>query len=175
MSECIIRRVEARDLPALLGIYNHYITKTPITFNLEPFTLEDYQRWYEKFSITGRYQCFVADVAGQAVGWACSSPFRPKDAYLTSIETSIYLHPDFVGQGMGSKLYDALFHALSFEDVHRIYGVVTMPNDASKALHLAHGFVQVGLTREVGRKFGRFWDVAWFERENVPQTVPVTG
>lgn len=169
MSACTIRRAEERDLPALLAIYNHYITKTAITFCLEPYTLADYQRWFEKFSITGRYQCFVADDAGVAVGWACSSPFRPKDAYLTSIETSIYLAPGYERQGLGTQLYAALFHALSFEDVHRIYGVVTMPNEASKALHLNNGFAQVGLTREVGRKFGRFWDVAWFERANDPR------
>ena len=74
--------------------------------------------------------------------------------------SSIYLAPDMTGQGLGRRLYAALFDALKGEDIHRIFGGITQPNEASVRLHRAFGFEPVGVYREVGRKFGRFWDVA---------------
>jgi hypothetical protein len=61
-------------------------------------------------------------------------------------------------------LYSALFESLSSEDIHRIVAGISQPNPASVALHLRFGFRQVGVFSSVGRKFDRYWDVAWFER-----------
>jgi phosphinothricin acetyltransferase len=160
----LIRPIEQPDLPALLAIYNHYIETTAITFDLEPKTLEQRQAWLDSFHPTGRQQCFVAVKEGVAIGWACSGKFREKAAYDTTVETSIYLAPGESGQGLGRKLYQALFEALAHEDVHRAIGCVTVPNEPSVHLHLAMGFQDVGQFHEVGRKFGRFWDVAWYEK-----------
>jgi phosphinothricin acetyltransferase len=157
-----IRRVEQSDLPALLAIYNHYIETTAITFDLEPKTLAQRQAWLDTFKPSGRHQCFVAVKEGAPIGWACSGQFREKAAYQTSIETSIYLKPGEQGQGLGRKLYHALFTALAAEDVHRAYAGITVPNEASVGAHRAMGFTLVGTYLEVGRKFDRFWDVAWY-------------
>ncbi len=164
MSTLVIRPVQQSDLPALLAIYNHYIATTAITFDLEPKTLEQRQAWLDTFQPTGRNQCFVAVKDGEPIGWACSGKLREKAAYDTSVETSIYLKAGEHGQGLGRKLYERLFEALSKEDVHRAYGCITVPNEASVGLHLAVGFALVGSFHEVGRKFGRFWDVAWYEK-----------
>jgi phosphinothricin acetyltransferase len=168
MSKIVVRFVEENDLPALLAIYNHYIVNTAATFDLEPMTLLQRRGWLESFAPNSRLQCFVADRDGIAIGWACSGRFRPKAAYDTSVETSVYLAPGEEGQGLGRLLYRTLFEALSREDVHRAYGLVTLPNDASVALHLALGFGHIGTMEEAGRKFGRFWDVAWFGRAVFP-------
>ena len=164
MAEIVIRRVIQDDLPALLAIYNHYVVHTPVTFDLEPRTLAQRQAWLDTFAPAGRYQCFVAARDGAAIGWACSGKFRERAAYDTSVETSVYLAPGEQGKGLGRSLYQALFDALAAEDVHRAYGVVTLPNEASVGLHLAMGFSHIGTLGEVGRKFGKFWDVAWYGR-----------
>lgn len=162
MSDIIIRRAEQADLPALLDIYNHYVANTPITFDVGPRTLEQRQVWFDVFKAEGRHQCFVAARDGVAIGWACSGRFKEKAAYDTSVETSVYLKPDEQGRGLGRRLYQTLFGALAGQDVHRAFAGITQPNEASVGLHLAMGFTQVGVYREVGRKFGRFWDVAWY-------------
>lgn len=164
MSDVSIRHAELRDLPALLEIYNHYVVNTPITFDIEPRTLEQRRQWFDTFDTRGRYQCIVAVRAERAIGWACSLKFKDRAAYDTSVETSIYLAPDETGKGLGRRLYGALFEALKGEDLHRAFGGVTQPNEGSVGLHLAMGFEAVGTYKEVGRKFGRFWDVAWFEK-----------
>jgi phosphinothricin acetyltransferase len=90
--------------------------------------------------------------------------FRPKAAYETTVETTIYCAQEAIGKRIGSRLYSELFESLMNEDVHRIVGGYTLPNSASAALHERCGFKPVGIYTEVGRKFGRYWDVQWTER-----------
>jgi phosphinothricin acetyltransferase len=164
MSDVSIRRAEQGDLPTLLDIYNHYVLTTPITFDVEPRTLDQRREWFAQFAGRGRHRCLVAVRGVRAIGWACSLRFKDRAAYDTTIETSIYLAPDEAGRGIGKRLYGALFEALAGEDIHRVFGGVTLPNDASVALHRAMGFEEIGRYPEVGRKFGRYWDVGLFVR-----------
>lgn len=164
MNDIVIRHARGEDLDALLAIYNHYVVNTHITFDVEPRTREQRKVWLDGFAESGRRQCFVAARGDTAIGWASSGPFKDRAAYDTSVETSVYLAPGEQGQGLGRKLYQALFDALAKEDVHRCFGGIAQPNEASVALHLAMGFHRVGTYTEVGRKFGRFWDVAWYEK-----------
>ncbi|WP_328872028.1 GNAT family N-acetyltransferase [Streptomyces sp. NBC_00287] len=161
--------VEA-DLEALTDIYNHYVRETPITFDTAVFTPEERRPWLLSHPEDGPYRLMVAverDSAGNSqriLGYATSSPYRPKPAYATSVEVTIYLAPDAGRRGVGTLLYKALFEALSGEDLHRAYAGIAQPNEASTRLHERFGFQYVGTYREVGRKFGRYWDVAWYEK-----------
>jgi phosphinothricin acetyltransferase len=153
------------DIGPLNELSNQYIRESPATFDIEPWPIERRREWFTHYRTSGRHRLFVA-VGGDAgvVGYATSSPYRPKDAYETSIETSVYVAAEATGQGVGAALYAALFAALAGEDIHRAFAGVTFPNPASVALHERFGFRQAGLFTEQGRKFGRYWDVAWFER-----------
>jgi phosphinothricin acetyltransferase len=157
-----IRRVQQGDLPALLDIYNHYVRETAITFDVEPRTLQQRQAWFDGFATSGRYQCFVAVRDGRAIGWASSHPYHERAAYDTTVMSSVYLAPEFCGQGLGRDLYTTLFKVLDREDIHRVVVGISLPNEASIRLHLAFGFEEAGIYREVGRKFGRYWDVATY-------------
>lgn len=178
--------VEA-DLEALTDLYNHYVRETAITFDTEPFTPEQRRPWLLSHPQDGPHRLVVAheapaapDAAGVAgpaadpaapgngtgkiLGYATSSPFRPKPAYGTSVEVTVYCAPDATGRGIGTLLYKALFEALEGEDLHRAYAGIAQPNPGSDALHTRFGFRHVGTYAEVGRKFGRYWDVAWYEK-----------
>ncbi|MEU5521311.1 N-acetyltransferase family protein [Streptomyces sp. NPDC047860] len=155
------------DLPALTDLYNHYVRETAITFDTSPFTPEERRPWLLSHPVDGPYRLMVATGAGpgRILGYATSSPFRPKPAYATSVETTVYVAPDAGRRGVGTLLYKALFEALAGEGLHRAYAGIAQPNDASTRLHERFGFRHVGTYREVGRKFGRWWDVAWYEKE----------
>lgn len=166
-SEVQVRAGSEADLPALTDIYNHYIRETPITFDVSPFTPEQRRPWLLSHPEDGPHRLMVAHSDtpfGGILGYATSSAFRPKAAYGTSVETTIYLAPGAGGRGIGTLLYKALFEALAGEDLHRAYAGVTLPNEASVRLHQRFGFRSVGVYEEVGRKFGAFHDVAWFEK-----------
>jgi len=169
MAKLKIRPASLKDLPGLTEIYNHYVIRTPVTFDIEPYTVERRRPWFEQFGGSGRYRLLVAEEAGKLLGYAGTLRFRPKAAYETTVETTIYCHPDAVGKGIGRQLYSSLFDALAGEDIHRFVGGYTLPNAASARLHEQCGFKLIGVFTEVGRKFGRYWDVAWTERDMRPK------
>lgn len=164
MPEIVIRPAALSDLPRLTSIYNYYVLNTPITFDIEPYTVEKRHPWFDQFATSGRYKLIVAEEAGLVLGYAGTMRWRPKAAYDTTVETTIYCANDATGKGLGYRLYAALFDALANEDVYRIVAGYTLPNAASAALHERLGFRQVGVFSQVGRKFGKYWDVAWCER-----------
>lgn len=152
------------DLEAINDIYNHYVAETHVTFDDEPLTMDARREWFTHYAETGRHRLMVALDGDQVVGFASSSRFRPKPGYLTSVETSIYLAPNATGKGVGARLYAELFKALDGQDLHRAYAGIALPNPASIALHERFDFKRVALFTEQGRKFGRYWDVAWYEK-----------
>jgi phosphinothricin acetyltransferase len=164
MDSALVRGAESGDLPALTDLYNHYVRTSPATFDLEPASLDSRRQWMNRYAGSGPHRLLVAIDEGELAGYATSGKFREKPGYLTSVETTVYVHPERHARGIGSRLYAALFSALANEDVHRAYAVIVLPNPASIALHEKFGFQPVGLFREAGRKFGRYWDARWFER-----------
>lgn len=164
-SEVSLRPAREGDLPGIVAIYNHYVRHTAATFEVRPVTVEERGPWLEAHSRASAHRVIVAlDRAGEVRGWASTSEFRPRAAYSTTVEASVYCRTDSLGCGIGSRLYRSLFRSIAGEDLERIVAGITLPNAASLELHRRFGFQQVGTFTRVGRKFGRFWDVAWFER-----------
>ncbi|MER6840474.1 GNAT family N-acetyltransferase [Streptomyces platensis] len=189
--EAQVRAGVEADLPALTDLYNHFIRETSITFDLEPFTPDQRRPWLLSHPQDGPHRLLVAQEAteraenphngpadgpsaapsapghpaGALLGYATSSAFRPKAAYAPSVEVTVYCAPHATGRGIGTLLYKALFEALADEDVHRAYAGIAQPNEASHRLHTRFGFRHIGTFTEVGRKFDRYWDVAWYQKD----------
>lgn len=164
MAEINIRAADRDDLPQLTEIYNYYVQNTPVTFDIEPYTVERRTPWFDQFAATGRYRLLVAEESSTVVGYVGTTRFRVKAAYDPTVETTIYCGQGAIGKGVGGRLYSALFEAIAGEDIHRVVAGYTLPNPGSAALHARFGFKPIGVFSENGRKFGRYWDVAWTER-----------
>ena len=166
MADTSIRHAADGDLDPLVRIYNHYIENTAVTFDTASFSVTERIAWFTSFSAEGPHRLLVAEREGEMLGFACSSPFKNRPAYNTSVETSIYLDPDAMGSGVGTKLFGELLESLTADDrLHRAYGGIALPNEASIALHVKFGYELAGTYREVGYKFDKYWDVAWFEKD----------
>lgn len=164
MTKVLVRHCGPGDYNAVVQIYNHYIEQSHATFDVIPYSVGERVPWFAQFSETGPHQLLVAVADDRCVGFCCSTRFKQRAAYDVSVETTAYVAPDATGQGVGRKLYEALFEYLDNVGLHGAYAGVTLPNDASVALHESLGFRQTGIFNEVGRKFDRFWSVAWFEK-----------
>ena len=164
MRETRVRTAERVDLARITDIYNYYVLNTPVTFDVEAYTVERRETWFGQFGSTGRHRLLVAEEDGAVMGYAGTTRFRPKAAYETTVETAIYCAPEAVGKGMGRRLYTELFELLRGEDIHRFVAGYALPNAATEALHRRFGFKVVGVFSENGRKFGKYWDVRWVER-----------
>ncbi len=161
-----IRYAEIRDAEALRDLYNHYIRTSIATFDLKEKTTEERVSWIIDHDPSSRHKLIVGEEAGTGaiVGFSASSSFRPKAAYDTSVETSIYVHPEYYGHKIGFTLYSRLFELLAQEDVHRAYACLAVPNEPSLKLHKRLGFIEVGYFTESGYKLGAFRDIQWLEK-----------
>lgn len=160
-----LRPASLDDVPILTEIRNHYIINTHITFDVEPYSPKQCAAWFNEHSDGKRYRVFVAcDAEAGVLGYACTGRFRSKAAYDTTVEASVACQPAMAGRGLGSLLYGALIEAIAEQDINRIVAGIAQPNPASNALHRRFGFRPIGSFSEVGRKFGKYWDVMWMER-----------
>ncbi len=164
MPPTTVRPATRHDLHRIVEIYNYYVINTPITFTIEPVTVEGFSEWFKEHTTGPRYKLFVAEEAGQVVAFAGTGRFRERAAYDTTAEVTVYCAHDAGGRGIGTMLYRTLLDAIAGADLNRLVAGITLPNDASVALHQRFGFKAVGIFSENGRKFGRYWDVLWMER-----------
>ena len=136
----LVRPGAEDDLAALTDIYNHYVTTSHVTFDDVPFSVDERREWLSHYAASGPHRLLVAEDEGQILGYATSSPFRPKPGYRTTVETTVYVAEEAGGRGVGNALYARLFEVLADEDLHRAYAGVAVPNLPSRALHLRFGF-----------------------------------
>ena len=161
-----IRLAQIDDAATIAEIYNHAVTTSTAVFDLRPRTLAEQKAWMTQRS--GVHAVIVAtddEVAGTPVrGFASLSPYRDRPAYATSVESSVYVHPDHLGAGIGRQLLERLVEVATEHGFHTMIARIADGNEASIALHQAVGFGLVGREREVGRKFGRWLDVVVMQR-----------
>src|SRR3954447_11756198 len=110
--DLLIRVAVEADVPAMAAIYNHYVETSPATFDITPVSLENRLAWFRSFGETGPFRLLVAERDGQVIGYAGSGRFREKPAYVTSVEMTVYVHPEALGLGVGARMYERLFEIL---------------------------------------------------------------
>lgn len=157
----MIRPARSEDAAQICDIYNHYVRETVITFEEQPVPPTEMAK--RMADITARLPWLVWEEDGRILGYAYASPWRVRAAYRHSVEASIYLTPAATGRGIGSGLYRALIEDVRHRDTHCVIGGAALPNPASVALHEKLGFEKVAQFKQVGFKFGRWVDVAYWE------------
>jgi phosphinothricin acetyltransferase len=152
-----IRQATLDDLDAITEIYNEAILKTVATFDTEPKTMEEQQRWFAGHG--PKYPIMVAEEDGLIVGWASLSMWSDRCAYADTAEISLYVRETHQGRGIGKKLLEAILHEGEKAGLHTVVARITEGNAVSIHLFKSAGFEHIGVMREVGRKFGRLLDV----------------
>ncbi|MHC4908774.1 MAG: GNAT family N-acetyltransferase [Planctomycetota bacterium] len=157
-----IRPAFRADVPAVLAISNRAARHTPANFATEPESCDD---WLKAFDTeAARCPWFVAvDPDDAIVGFAKASPWKGRCAYQYSVEITVYVHPDHHRRGIGRALYEALFPAIEALGYRTLIAGITLPNDASVALHERMGMRQVARFERVGWKLDAWHDVGYWQ------------
>lgn len=158
----IIRTATLADAPAIREIYNHEVENTTATMDLVPRSLADQEQWISDRS--GAFATIVAEVDGLVVGFAAFSPYKERAAYRPTVEDSVYVRRDLGGRGIGKALLTALIDVAASSGFHSMMARIEASGTASRALHTACGFREVGVEVEVGRKFNRWIDMVLMQR-----------
>jgi len=157
-----LRFASLRDDHELAAIYAPIVESTTISFEtIAPNAAEMRAR------IAGHppnKPWIVAERDGAVAGYAYASSFRDRVAYRFGAEVTVYVAEAARRGGVGGALYQALTHLLVSQGYRRAFAGITLPNDASIALHRAAGFTEAGVVHAAGFKFDRWHDVAFYER-----------
>lgn len=153
----MIRPYRPSDAAEVLAIYQPFIEESGITFETEVPAFEDFEK--RLASIAGRFPFWVWEENGQLLGYAYATTHRERVAYQWAVETSVYVRTP--GQGIGKKLYERVLEELRSRGFVWAYGVITLPNEASLALHASCGFEPFARYEQAGQKHGRWYDVQW--------------
>ena len=147
-----------------MDIYNPVVETSTATFDLVPAHARTSRSSGCRTASGARIVLVAEDDDGTVTGFAAISPYRERAAYSTTVEDSVYVHPDHQGRGVGRLLLDALVDTARAHGFHAVMARIVADHEASIALHAVCGFEIVGHEREVGRKFGRWLDVTLMER-----------
>ena len=165
-----VRSAQLDDAEALLEIYSWYVRNTAVSFEYEPPTLEAFRG--RMAHTMERYPWLVLESDDGLLGYACAGPFKARDAYDWSCETTIYLRRDCRGRGLGRALYGALEAELGAMGVRNLYACIAYadPEDETLTLdsprfHARMGYVQAGRFLQCASKFGRWYDMVWMEKQ----------
>lgn len=174
-----IRPACEADAAAMRAIYVPFVTETTVSAEYDAPSQEEFCRRIRTF--TAQLPWLVCEIDGKIAGYAYASPHRDRAAYQWSVETSIYVSPDFHRCGVARALYEALFELLRMQGYYNIYVGITSPNERSMKFHKAMGFIISGAYQNSMYKFGGWRDVLWMgktlrEHEGEPQpTVPFSA
>ena len=157
-----IRPVSAGDADSIARIYNHFILNTIVTFEEQAVSAQEIAGRIAEVA-SASLPWLVAERDGQIIGYAYASKWKGRCAYRYSVESTVYLDPDCLGQGLGSALYERLFAALRERGMHVVIGGIALPNPASVALHERLGMKKAAHFSEVGFKLGKWIDVGYWQ------------
>jgi L-amino acid N-acyltransferase len=166
---------EERHAAAILDIFNEAIVNSTALYDYKPRLPESMVAWFATKRANGFPVIGLEDEAGTLLGFASYGTFRAWPAYKYTVEHSIYLHHSQRGKGLGKVLLEAIVAAAREREVHVMVGGIDAANQASIALHTRMGFTHAGTIAQAGFKFGRWLDLAFYQRVLDTPHQPVDG
>ncbi|WP_266169084.1 GNAT family N-acetyltransferase [Dyella subtropica] len=166
----MIRIAQPSDAAAIHAIYAPHVLEGMATFETElPGETVMRERVLARLA---QYPWLVWEENGKILAYAYASRFRDRAAYDWIAETSIYVHADAQRRGIARRLYAALLETMRMQGINQAVGVITLPGEASVAMHETMGFAPAGVWRKAGYKLGRWWDVGVWQKELQPPATP---
>ncbi|HEX7076179.1 MAG TPA: GNAT family N-acetyltransferase [Hyphomicrobiaceae bacterium] len=164
MADIELRSATPDDIPAITAIYRPAVLFGTASFELEPPTEDEMRRRFE--AITGNgYPYLVAEISDAVVGYGYANAFRPRPAYRSTVENSIYVAPDHQGKGVGRALLARLIEVCTEQGFRQMIAIIGDSGQrASIGLHRSLGFIFAGTAHSVGFKHGRWLDTVMMQR-----------
>ena len=172
-AQVTIRAASEGDAPRLLEIYAYYVKNTAITYEYDVPTLKEFEARIEK--TLKKYPYLVALIDGEIVGYCYAGAFHERPAYGWLAETTVYLHKNCRGRGVGRKLYETQEKVLTAQGFTKTVALITSPKTEedkkvyhSIQFHKAMGYKMIGEIENSGYKFSRWFTTAYMEKQLQP-------
>ena len=163
MDSFTIRAGEANDAPAIASLINHEIRTGLAIWRYAERPVEDVQAMIERRVHAG-HGVYVAEIAGEIVGWASYGDFRAGEGYALSMEHSVHIAPTHQRKGIARALMSRMLDHADAAGVHAMVGGIDSTNTGSIAMHAQLGFIEVGRMPEIGWKFDQWLTLVLMQR-----------
>lgn len=160
--EATIRKAAFDDLTGILAIMNHNIMHGTAVYDYEPKTEVFIRQWFAEKQ-KNSFPVVVAVTDGKLSGYGSYAQFKPKDGYKFCVEHSVYVAEGSQGKGIGKFLLAELIRLAKEQGMHSMVALIDADNTGSIAFHKQFGFIEAGLLKEAGFKFGRWLDVQFMQ------------
>lgn len=160
LKDITFRMADVSDAEELLSIYRPYVTDTAITFEYEVPSVEEFKNRIKE-TLEG-YPYIVCEYKDKIVGYAYAHRYGERAAFQWDVELSIYLDMNYKSLGIGKILYNKVIEILKLQNVQNIYACITSANDKSIKFHEKMGFEFIGIFKDTGYKFDKWYDITWF-------------
>ena len=157
----MIRNVRTSDSKAITEIYNVYVTGSTISFETEMVSEKEMSKRISETS--SKYPYLVYEVDGKVAGYCYAHSWKDRAAYKYTLETTVYLHPQYTGKGIGHELMLRLIEECRKRGTKALIACITYGNEASIKLHTKLKFKEVSHFEKVGQKLGQWLDVSDYE------------
>jgi len=164
MTSIILRPYSSSDAPALSAIYGHYVKNSVVTFDLDAPDAKQIEKKFSTIAQQG-HPLIIAEIDDEIVGFAYASYYRERPAYRFTCENAIYLSPNHIGKGLGSKLLDELLKKSKQFGFKQMVAIITLGTASSIALHKKHGFEVLGEFPDLGFKFDSWHGITHMQKK----------
>ncbi|TXK77497.1 GNAT family N-acetyltransferase [Paenibacillus sp. N3.4] len=162
MPTITFKKIEPSDIPDLMDIYNYFVLHSTVSFHTEPVSLTEFTE--SVVHPDPRFQTYVITLDGSLQGYVQVMPHKKKQAYQTTGEVTIYLHPACVGKGVGSAAIQHIESVAKENGFHVLISTICADNEPSIHTFTKNGYTQCAHFREVGFKWGQFLDIFTFQK-----------
>ncbi|WP_219836784.1 GNAT family N-acetyltransferase [Paenibacillus sp. R14(2021)] len=158
----LFKEVDESHLPKILAIYNYYVEHTTVSFHTEPLTLDEIR--VNVMNASPKFKTFAILESDVLIGYVLLTQHKNKQAYDVTAEVTVYLDPNHLGRGVGSKAIAFVEEACRAGGFHVLVATICTENERSMRLFDRHGYVKCAHFQEVGLKFGRRLDIASYQK-----------
>ena len=171
-----IRFVQEKDIERILEIYSYYIENTTITFEYFTPSYDEFKK--RVFKIKEKYPFLVFENENKVYGYTYASNYYERLAYSWDCELSIYIDNNFIGKGIGKKLYQTIIDIIDLQGYYNVYARISIPNEKSLNIHKNLGFKVDGITKNTGFKHNKWIDIINLSKQikeySYPKNFPIS-
>lgn len=159
----ILKSLQEKDLLFVKELYDYYTLHTTVVYFIHCVTVEELQTLIPIGD--ERYQSFLIETeTGKPCGFCYFARFKEKEAFHISVELTLYLKPEFAGQGLGRQAMEQLEPIIRQQGFSNIMALISGENEASIRLFERCGYTCCAHIREVAEKFGKRLDLKMYQK-----------
>jgi L-amino acid N-acyltransferase YncA len=160
----VIREATSEDTEGMLEIFNYYIENSFAAYLDTPVGPEFFHTSHGESNKTEHSPFYVMEENNRIIGIGTLRPYFPSRSFQHTGVVSYFILPEYTGKGLGTMLLDALCQDAKKKNMRSLLANVSSKNQASLNFHLKHGFVECGRFKDVGTKFGEYFDIVWLQK-----------